>query len=207
MLIYALISICEFLLHKFVMHCDENSLLSKIINTIPILNRRYNITCSSHKTHHLEVAPDMTLSENKSKESLFMGWKTYPFLFIFMSISCVLSKWISGYSISYTALFMVNLILPFIWSYIWNKVHFKMHDYEVEYSIKEGPYDENIFTMDPIKKVLVGNHTKHHLQKGEKKGNYNVIVLGADEWFGYNVKEIDNKEYCNSHQNEKICNS
>jgi hypothetical protein len=80
-----------------------------------------------------------------------------------------------------------------------------MHEYEIEYSIKEGPYDENLFTIDPVKDLLLENHQKHHLQKGDEKGNYNVIILGADEWFGYNVQKVDNKEYCKSHTNEKIC--
>ena len=45
----------------------------------------------------------------------------------------------------------------------------------------------------------------HHLQKGDKKGNYNVILLGADEWFGLNNKIVDNVEYCKVNRHEHIC--
>lgn len=205
-LFYSFISINEFILHKFVMHCNTNNVLSKIINRIPFLNNEYAQTCNYHKTHHLEVEPDMSLSENKNKNSLFMGWNVYPIIIICIFISGALSKWISNYPISYIVLFLISILVSFIWSYIWNKVHVKMHQSEIEYSIKKGPYDENLFTLDPVKDLLLENHQKHHLQKGENKGNYNVIVLGADEWFGYNVKKVNNEEYCISHTNEKICN-
>ena len=48
---------------------------------------------------------------------------------------------------------------------------------------------------------------KKEEKKGEKKGNYNVIALGADEWFNKNVKIIDNEEFCKNPKNkhEKIC--
>jgi hypothetical protein len=80
-----------------------------------------------------------------------------------------------------------------------------MHNHDINYSIKEGPYDENLFNMDIFKTILLSNHENHHLQKGDKKGNYNVIVLGADEWFETNNKTIDNTEYCKTHTNEIIC--
>ena len=74
-----------------------------------------------------------------------------------------------------------------------------------EYSIIKGPYDNGFFNLNYINYLLYDNHKKHHLQKGSKKGNYNVIILGADEWFNTNVYKVDNKEYCETHQNEQIC--
>jgi len=80
-----------------------------------------------------------------------------------------------------------------------------MHQYDTDYSIMNGPYDNNLLNLTLIKNILFKNHSYHHLQKGSKKGNYNVIVLGADEWFGLNNKTIDNTEYCKTNYNEKIC--
>lgn len=99
----------------------------------------------------------------------------------------------------------MGMIITFLYDYLWNKIHARMHNYNINYSILKGPYDEDMFDLDPSKKQLYMNHVYHHLQKGEKKGNYNIILLGADEWFGYNNKIIDNKEYCKSHPDEKIC--
>ena len=105
-------------------------------------------------------------------------------------------------SFKYLVIFSISIVV--FWGYIWNKTHSQMHSYEGEYSIMEGPY-ENIFDLTFIKNMLFKNHLMHHLQKGDKKGNYNVIFLGADEWFGLNNKIPDNREYCKTHQSEKIC--
>jgi hypothetical protein len=195
----------ECLTHKHAMHCDKNSILSKIIKHVPFFNKQYLLTCEKHIQHHIEVEPDMSLNNNKYKESLFMGWDVYLFLLPTFVICGLLSKSITKYNISYKNLFIFGGIITFFWEYLWNKVHVRMHDYEIDYSIKEGPFDENLFNLDVLKDVLLPNHQNHHLQKGEKKGNYNIIILGADEWFGYNNKTIDNSEYCKTHGNEKIC--
>jgi hypothetical protein len=82
-----------------------------------------------------------------------------------------------------------------------------MHEYDKLYSIKKGPYDEGLINLNFLKNILYNNHLNHHLQKGDKKGNYNVIVLGADEWFNkYNIT-YDNYLYCleEKNKNEKIC--
>jgi hypothetical protein len=69
----------------------------------------------------------------------------------------------------------------------------------------KGPYDENLFDLSWFTALLYKNHSNHHLQKGAKKGNYNIIFLGADEWFGYNVKNVDNREHCMANPTEKVC--
>jgi hypothetical protein len=192
LLLYVFLSISEFLIHKYVMHADKNSDLSKFAQYIPFLNTIYNRTNVTHIEHHLEVEPDMSLNGNKNKGSLFMGWKAYPPILAMFLVCSILSKIITNYSISYINLFILSIITTFIWEFIWNKVHVKMHNYDIDYSIKEGPYDENLFNLDIVKDILYQNHKMHHLQKGERKGNYNVILLGADEWFGYNNKIIVN---------------
>ena len=205
LLFYIFFSIIEFLTHICVMHCDKNSYISKLVEYIPFINTQYFLTCEKHIQHHSEVEPDMSLKNNKYKESLFMGWNIFIHLFLGFLLCGLLSKLISKYEISYQILLIFCIIMTFIWEYLWNKVHVKMHDYDINYSIKEGPYDENLFNLDPLKDVLLQNHKNHHLQKGETKGNYNVVILGADEWFGYNNTKIDNSEYCKTHMNENIC--
>ena len=43
------------------------------------------------------------------------------------------------------------------------------------------------------------------MRKGDNRGNYNVILLGADEWFNKNNKSIDNIEFCIKNPTNKIC--
>ena len=207
LLFYIFFSIIEFLVHKYIMHCNKNNLLSKIIEKIPFINTHYFSTCEGHIQHHLEVEPDMSLKNNKCKRSLFMSWSLFIHIFTALFLCGLSAKIISKYNISYKYLLILSILITFMWEYIWNKVHVRMHNYNIDYSIKEGPYDENLFNLDLLKDVLLQNHENHHLQKGEKKGNYNVIVLGADEWFGNNNKKIDNSKYCKTHMNEKICKS
>lgn len=202
---YICFSIIELLAHKYVMHCNKNSIIYKIIKNIPFINNEYILTCEKHIQHHLEVEPDMTLNNVKNKESLFMGWSIYIYLFFAILLCSLIAKFVSNYNIKYRYLLIINAIITFIWQYLWNKIHIKMHDSDINYSIINGPYDENIFNLNIFKNMLLKNHTYHHLQKGEKKGNYNVITFGADEWFGLNNKKIDNSEYCKKNMNEKIC--
>ena len=91
------------------MHCDKNSLLTKIIKNIPFVNEEYISTCDYHIEHHIEVNPDMTLNENKRKDSLFMGWNTYIFIFFITLLSVFISKNISMYIISYKNIYSDKL--------------------------------------------------------------------------------------------------
>jgi len=205
LIFYIFFSIVELLSHKYIMHCDKNSLMSKIVKYIPFINEQYFLTCDKHIQHHIEVEPDMKLNSNKFKESLFMGWNIYIHIYTVILICLIISKNISNYDIDYKYLFIISGFLAFLWEYLWNKTHTLMHDFETDYSIIDGPHDNDLLNLTKVKDILLKNHTYHHLQKGNKKGNYNVILLGADEWFGLNNKIIDNTEYCKTHENEKIC--
>ena len=204
---YVLLSTCEWLTHKYIMHCDKKSLYYKILSKFDYYNL-IEKTCDSHIQHHLEVKPNMHLSGVKNKDSLFMGWKIGFYIGIVNFFILCLTKNISQISLSYFNLFLLAIGLTVGWSYLWNKVHPLMHQYEGTYSIKEGPY-ESILNLNLISKLLYKNHQNHHLQKGHKKGNYNIIIFGADEWFGTNVQNVDNREYCANSQvfNEEICKS
>jgi hypothetical protein len=131
------------------MHCDKNNIISKYIEYIPLINKRYFKSCKEHNQHHLDVEPDMKINNKKNidKVTLFMGWYIFIPLFLAILICSLLSKKISNSNISYTSLFIFSIIITFVWEYLWNKVHIKMHQYEMDYSIKYGPYDENVFKI------------------------------------------------------------
>jgi hypothetical protein len=204
MISYVFVSTAELIAHKYIMHCKNSSFLDNIIQSIPLVNEYYNDICSSHIQHHLEVEPDMHLNGIKDKSSLFISWYRFSTLSIIFLICVLLSRTISNYKVDFKYLLLLSAIVTLIWEYIWNKTHATMHKYEGGYSIKSGPY-ENVIDATFLKNALLQNHAMHHLQKGDKKGNYNVIFLGADEWFGLNNKKADNTEYCKTHQQETIC--
>ena len=201
---YIFISCLEHLNHKYVMHCKEDNIITKIAENIPFIKNEFKQSCRSHTQHHLDTEPDMTLNQNTFYESMFMGWGVFLQIFTQFFIGFTLSNYITSAKVKIYILLIASIISVFIWSYIWNKVHTEMHKYEHNYSIAEGPYDNGIFDLTWLTKLLYHNHVNHHLQKGEKKGNFNVIVLVADYWFNNHNKVVDNEEYCKTHD-EKIC--
>jgi hypothetical protein len=202
---YIFFSIFEWIIHKYIMHCNKQSLLFYLLNLIDP-NGVIEQTCDHHIEHHKEVKPNMTLSEVKYKSSLFMGWHVSMYLIVFSFISMSISMFLSKIKITYTILAVSSIATTILWSYLWNKVHPLMHKYDGSYTLKEGPYESSL-NFNPVNKLFFRNHQFHHLQKGIKKGNYNIIAFGADEWFGTNVKQINNKEYCSNPEvsHEEIC--
>ena len=204
-LTYIFFSFAEWLIHRYIMHCNKKSLFWFIISGLDPTNVVEEI-CDHHIEHHLEVRPNMTLSEVKHKTSLFMGWRVCLQVFAITFIGMIISKTISGVKYSYTILAFCSIVFTILWAYLWNKIHPLMHRFKGKYEINEGPY-ENKLDFNLINKLFYRNHQFHHIQKGIKKGNYNVIVFGADEWLGTNVRVINNKEYCSNPKvsNEPIC--
>ena len=205
---YIFFSSGEYFLHKYVMHMDKDGILYKTLMKNQWLKDFFIIGIrDGHIIHHLSVEKNMEVNHINDKESLYMGWNItvwfLPLLIIIMNIV----KKITQYNISQKNIFISSAIISFLWQYIWNKTHVQMHNIENNYSIKEGPYDEGLLDLSYVTKLLYINHKNHHLQKGEKKGNYNVIALGADEWFNKNVKIVDNEDYCKdpNNQHEKVC--
>jgi hypothetical protein len=187
------------------MHCNKDSEIVKNIKNIPFLGDEFWKTCDTHINHHLDVEKDMHIDKPSSEEGLYMGWDVSYYYVPLLVISMVISRYITKYNISNIMILFLSLFISFIWQYIWNKVHIDMHNLENKYSIMKGPYDEGLFDLNIITKILFTNHQYHHLQKGEKKGNYNIIMIGADEWFNSNNKIIDNKEYCKKNVKDKMC--
>lgn len=214
LIMYSLLSLGERIGHKYVMHCNVEGKLNKIAKKNIITKKLYSDICESHIAHHLEVKPNMDLDYQLMKQNskkiqyrehhgLFMTWDIAILVFfIAISISLPINKFFFKFDIKYILIFCV--ILSILWCYFWNKTHPEMHNTDIKLDLKEGPIEHQT-DMNVITQCLLGNHTNHHLQKGHKKGNFNVIFLGADEWFNNNNVEIDNNEYCLNHKNEEIC--
>jgi len=171
----------------------------------PFMEKEYVEQCESHLQHHKEVEPDMSLKRVEHEDTLFMAWRLFLFIESIFLLCIFLAKFISNAAIDSWWLIVSSFFITFLYQYLWNKTHVNMHSYEADFSIWMGPYDEKLFDLSWMTALLYQNHEKHHMQKGEQKGNYNIILLGADEWFGTNVKEVNNREYCVSHSSEKIC--
>jgi len=203
-IVYMFYSMTELFIHKYVMHCSNDFNL-----WFSFLSDKLNNLCKSHKEHHLHTEPDMNMEDSEKGGSYYRGlhfrWDECFWLVLISFLTIIISSYISNFNINIIHKILLSLLISFIYCYLWNKVHKDMHKIKNDFSILDGPYDNGIFDLTSIKNFLFGNHELHHLQKGEKKGNYNVILFGADEWFNHNNNKVDNDEYCKQHKNEKIC--
>lgn len=187
-LLYICISLLEYLVHRQVMHCDLEK-TRKIKNKL--IRKHILDSCESHIEHHLDVEADMNISHVSSQKSLYFEWTTTIPLIISTIISFVVAMLICQTNpLNHKMMIVIlSIIITIIWQYLWNKVHPEMHNLENTLSIKEGPIEHKL-SSKKLSNALLKNHSLHHLQKGSRKGNFNIILLGADEWFGRNNKLV-----------------
>jgi hypothetical protein len=168
------------------MHSDK-------INNIVIPYINYPL--SYHIKHHLDVKYNMELNKNyvNNLDGLYFIWSSVVLLSIFAYlIYYVIIKVLFKYDIENKYILLLAISVLLLYRLIWNYIHPKMHQLS----------KEKIEDMNFIEKFLFKNHAYHHLQKGDKKGNYNIVVVGADHLFNDYNKCIDNKEYCKKNYNK-----
>ena len=202
---YIVSSLLEHYIHKHLMHCNLDGSLNKFLKTSILTRGSFSTLCEHHLKHHKEVKPNMKLScdELEGPDGLFMTWSVVIYEVILLSIILLpINHFVFKFKI--VNVFMIIVIASLFWCYLWNKTHPQMHESEEKIYIDEGPIEHKT-NFQKITNMLLDNHKNHHLQKGEKKGNYNIILLGADEWLNKNVTEIDNTEYCKTHKSEHVC--
>jgi len=205
---FIIYSILEWFLHKNVMHAHKYNGFYIATKDIPIIGNFVNESNISHITHHKETENDMTLKETHTdKGALFFHWKVFLPVYIMNIIVLSLLFMIFRIPTPKYHILWIGAIIVFIYMLLWNKTHAQMHQQQVDITLKEGPSDYNMIPIKWYLNLIYLNHVKHHLQKGDMKGNYNVVMIGADEWLGTNVKMIDNREYCKDPEkkNENIC--
>ncbi len=169
-------SVAEYGLHKYVMHCTQHAPWVRRVGALREI-------CDSHHTHHLSVRPDNTLSRVEHPGELVFDWATT--LKVLVLVAPVMVAWDAALRLGVGAAGAVAATAAAAvgFSAVWNTVHPDMHDYA-------GPFP----AMPPRLRgvaaprggLLFRNHEAHHQVKGPRKGNYNVVFLGADELFDTN---------------------
>ena len=89
--------------------------------------------------------------------------------------------------------FVLAGILSFVYVNAWNYYHPRLHfmKHKVEYD-QLGPYE----------KWIRRNHALHHLQKGKRKGNHNILLPLGDHMLGTYNYCVDHESYMKTLQNE-----
>ena len=195
------ISALEWGIHKHIMHGDP-----EVLKTIPLMGGWLGQTAQTHNDHHLDVDNDMRIPDHVDIEGLYFSWgSTVPMFAAATAIMLVVNRLLKGPGTVRTI--QTGAFLAVIFSLVWNSVHTRMHEYELRVTLVDGvPSIEGFPTgMGWLYDWMWRNHALHHMQKGSKKGNYNIIVPGFDFLMGTHTDRMyDNQEYC-KHSDDKRC--
>ena len=74
---------------------------------------------------------------------------------------------------------------------IWNALHCRIHNVDADAACNKALPNcptKYITVNNPYVKWVVQNHQAHHLYKGREKGNWNVVIPGADYILGSHNK-------------------
>lgn len=174
--IYTFGTILEYILHKYLMH-KSNSYYSNshIIHHKHIDEKTMNII-NEDDFEYIKIKP----SEN-------LTFETCEILGIIISFSLAVYLFKKYYPVKLNLNFLIIFptILIIFSVLIWNSFHPYMHgkfggDYNC-ISLPKQIVDKLSNTL--YIKWVIKNHICHHRIKGDKKGNYNVTLPGADFLF------------------------
>lgn len=185
MVLYLSASVIEWVLHRMIMHCYMYWPWLDKKNTNSWFLRQLQKSCHLHKDHHVSVKPDMSLKEVKDDHELIFDWPTtlgialigYPFILLITHVA--------GIRVGWWIQFVAIILMAVLFSLVWNSIHATLHGAKVDIPLREGAPNLNI-KMDKDEALYARNHVIHHQIKGDQKGNYNVVFLGADELFQTN---------------------
>lgn len=173
---YCITSILEWIIHGKISH-------SKVL-------KKYSAFYENHMQHHHEILNDMRLKPNFTEAGLYFEFPEIIYLFIIgFFFYYLVSNKLFHYNLSLFRLGQISIVVMIFYTLLWNYYHPKMH---YKFSKKNVPYNG----LNPFIKWLYRNHTLHHLQKGRRKGNFNIIIPFADFIFGTYNKCVTNKDFC-----------
>lgn len=181
LVIYLITTNLEYIIHRFIMHND-----------------RTNIG-KCHIIHHKNTNDTNMKLENIDSPEHSMLLPNYNLVLTYTEIIPILSIMLLGafifykfYPVKLDVKFLVGvpLALALYSAFTWNSVHSYIHHRDArEFTNISFPYSftERCVQSNPLFKWVVDNHVKHHVYKGDEKGNYNITLPGADFlWGTYN---------------------
>jgi len=185
MVVYLFFSLIEWVLHRYIMHCYMYfPWLDKVQpnhTTIPFITYNMQKSCHLHHEHHKSVNPDMSLKDPDHRDSheLIFDWPTMIMTILLVIPLLFGVTYILRLHINWKIQIATVIIAAIIFCLAWNSIHPTMHGSHVKVAATEGAPNMG-WNLDKDN-IYYRNHDIHHQIKGDEKGNYNVIFLGADE--------------------------
>jgi len=190
---YIIISFLEWYIHKYLMHRSDNQLINKVNHGFKQLY--YKIHGSqqdeAHINHHQNVHNngDVTVVDD---DGMFYHWAHIPLTTVVgFAIYYAVTKSF-GYTHKvkeYAIIFGCFGGISYLYYILWNILHPSYHRYG-EYAKYEFIRNNSVY------KYLEKYHMIHHLNKGDNKCNFNILLPGFDHLAGTFRWSVDNNEYC-----------
>jgi hypothetical protein len=180
---YIIISLIEWIVHKYLMHCYVNMRWLEKVSTSNIFLGKLSDNCKNHKNHHLGTRSDMLLATLDDKYEIVIGWSSMFLLaIVFMCIMFPII-YLLELKINRVQLVATAFLFSVVYVVAWNSLHARIHSVQFKQSFGTPP---SIGLHVSHTGMYYRNHEMHHRIKGKNKGNFNAVALGADEIFGSN---------------------
>ena len=172
--IYVLLSILEWIIHRYIMHSPNTSL-----GKYHILHHKATNVQTMAITHDIRLGKTQNLCMDEY--TIYAVSSILP-IYIVAIMQITKNKKIIFYSLTIFAILMLFHIL------MWNSIHSYMHNEDASKRCKLYISRDKIKQMRNYGYVkwMINNHVTHHVRKGDNKGNYNIVFPGADYIFGTN---------------------
>lgn len=181
----------EWYIHRYLMHKHTNCIIHFINYPIKYLYKKvhgYDQTVD-HVEHHTRVENDGSVYHEDN--GILFHIYGVPFIALITFILYCIISYIIGNKHTrseYMCNCLLCIFISFMYYYLWNILHPSYHNYMDNKEKYINPWVEK----NPIYKFLLKYHLLHHLNKGDKKCNFNIIIPGADYLFGTYKGCVDN---------------
>lgn len=189
-MLYITISLVEWCAHYYIMH--ENGFISSIINKYE--TKEENTHIEHHKKTYLtqyNTGPEVEMVFSLFQQTTIL--LTIILLILFSIFWYIIPYF--RFSIPYKNYIIIVLIIILFYYRCWGSMHSRYHNRKIEI------YNQISYNLVPyfipntnlsIYKYLFMYHSLHHLNKGESKGNYNIICPLFDYVFQTYTPRVDN---------------
>lgn len=209
--IYMITSFLEWYIHRYLMHYSDNSIINAINTPFKsIYNSLHgHKQDEGHVKHHTLVKNNGVVDGGGDEdEGMYYDVTHIPFTTLTgFTIYYIITKLVNfkHTTTEYAAIFGVYIGISIIYYKLWNILHPSYHKYG-DY------YKSDFFRNNFVYHFLEKYHMIHHLNKGAKKCNFNIILPGFDHIMGTFKWKIDNTEFCRNKINktdkeEGLCNN
>ena len=187
--IYFVTSLVEWCLHYFVMHKN----IFKLLN-VKSKKEQYDY----HLEHHIKTYLTQ-YNKGPENELVFDIFSIHvislsSILLIIFSICWFIIPHFK-YCIPFKIYILTVIFAILFYYWCWGSLHSRYHNRKIKMSNQIAYNLVPYFTPDvnsPIYKYLFTYHSLHHLNKGESKGNYNIICPLFDHIFQTYTPRVDN---------------